>query len=290
MAYIEKKVIKGKTYYYLTETKRVAGGFKKTRRYLGASVPKDLEHLPARHPRIAKKLTSKEAEIVNRIRKNYLASHHIDKSLWRTERERFVDFIYNTNAIEGNTLTREETDEVLKSGKIPERKGRDAREAENMKECIDFLFDYKGDISEDMVLRLHTLQHKGTMDDAGRYRNVDVKVGSYLCPGWQGLPALMARFLKWYDGAKEALHPFEFASLVHLKLVRMHPFRDGNGRIARLLMNFVLLRHGYPLLNIFNDEKLLYYMVLQKYDFNRKERGFVRYLFEVFVGQYRECV
>lgn len=290
MAYIEKKVIKGKTYFYLTETKRLAGGFKKTRKYLGTAIPKDLEHLPARQPRIAKKLTVKEAGLIETIKKNHASRHPAGKSLWRTERDVFVDFIYNTNAIEGNTLTREETDEVLKSGKIPKRKERDAREAENMKECIDFLFDYKGDISEEMVLKLHALQHKETMGDAGRYRNVDVKVGSYLCPGWQDIPVLMKRFLGWYDTAKGILHPFELASLVHLKIVKIHPFRDGNGRIARLLMNLILLRHGYPLLNIFNDEKLLYYMVLQKYDYDQKERGFVRYLFEVFVGQYRNYV
>lgn len=288
MAYIEKKVINGKTYYYLTETRRQAGGFKKTRKYIGPVLPKNLANLPARVPRIAKKLLPKEAELIDRIMKNHVARHPINKSLWRTERDRFVDFIYNTNAIEGNTLTREETYQVLKGGRIPERKERDAREAENMKECINFLFDCKGDVSEEMILSLHALQHKGTMEGAGGFRKVDVRVGTYLCPKWQDVPVLMKRFLKWYDTAKNILHPFELASLVHLKIVKIHPFRDGNGRIARLLMNFILLRRGYPLLNIFNDEKLLYYMVLRKYDSDHKERGFMRYLFEVFIGQYRE--
>ena len=75
-----------------------------------------------------------------------------------------------------------------------------------------------------------------------------------------------------------------------IKFARIHPFRDGNGRISRLLMNFILLKNGLPLLNIFNDEKMLYYLVLQKYDFDKKERGFIRYLFGVYAAQYNEYI
>jgi len=287
MAYIEKKTIKGKIYYYLTETKRVKGKFKKTRKYLGAKIPKDLEHLEKKPRRMARKLTKKEAAAVELIRKHYLKKYKLDKSLWKTERERIVGFIYNTNAIEGNTLTLEETDEILKGKKIS-KKERDVKEVKNMKKCIDFLFDYKGDIDEKMILKLHEIEQKGIMPDAGKYRNVNVRVGKYVCPEWMKIPGLMAEFMEWYKVARKKLHPFELASLVHLKFVKIHPFRDGNGRMARLLMNFVLLKADYPLLNIFNDEKTLYYLVLQKYDFDRKERSFVRYLFEVFVTQYKK--
>ncbi|NYZ77543.1 Fic family protein [Candidatus Micrarchaeota archaeon] len=287
MAYIEKKTIKGKIYYYLTETKRVKGKFKKTRKYLGTEIPKDLEHLGKKPKRVARRLTKKEAAAVDQIAKHYLKKYKLDKGLWETERDRIVGFIYNTNAIEGNTLTLEETDEVLKGKKISKRE-RDAREVENMKECIDSLFEYDGDITEAMILELHYTEQKGIMPDAGKYRNVNVRVGKYVCPEWMKVPFLMAEFVEWYSSARKLLHPFELASLVHLKFVKIHPFRDGNGRMARLLMNFVLLKAGYPLLNIFNDEKTLYYLVLQKYEFDRKERPFVRYLFEVFIAQYED--
>ena len=291
MAYIEKKTIKGREYYYLTEAKRVGKKFKKTRKYLGTEIPKDLAHLKKRTRKIAKKLTKKEAELINRIKNNYTAKYRINKTLWKTERYRFVDFIYNTNAIEGNTLTRDETDDVLRGkGKIPKRKERDAKEAENMKECIDFLFDYPGDIDESMILRLHAIQHKDTFHEAGQFRKVNVRVGNYICPDWKEVPALISKFLAWYADAKRTLHPFELAALVHLKFVRIHPFRDGNGRVSRLLMNFILLKNNYPLLNIFNDEKMLYYLMLQKYDFDRKERPYLRYLFEVFLKQYSEYI
>ncbi|MDO8554614.1 MAG: Fic family protein [Candidatus Micrarchaeota archaeon] len=289
MAYIEKKIVNGKIYYYLTETKRVDGKFKKTRKYLGTTIPKDLEILKKKTKRIAKKLTEEEIRIIGRIKKNYLKKYRLDKTLWKTERERIVSFIYNTNAIEGNTLTLEETDSILAGKEIlhKERK-RDIKEVQNMEKCIDFLFDYKGEINEEMILKLHYIEQKEIMHDAGKYRNVNVRVGNYLCPQWQELPQLMKEFIEWYNIAKKQLRSFELAALVHLKFVRIHPFRDGNGRMSRLLMNFVLLKGNCPLLNIFNDEKMLYYLVLQKFDFDRKERAFIRYLFEVFVKQYKE--
>jgi len=286
VAYIERKKISGKTYYYLTTTKRVGGKFKKTRKYIGT---RPHAKTFAQAKKIAAKMAKNEILAIETIRKNYAARHPLDKSLWKEEKERLVSFVYNTNAIEGNTLTVEETEKVLAGDKeIPKRKEKDAREVLNMKKCVDFLFDFKGEISQGMVLKLHLIEQEGIMQDAGKYRNVDVRVGKYICPAWQDVPKLMEEFVSWYLAAKGKLHPFELSCLAHLKFVRVHPFRDGNGRMARLLANFILLKNGYPLLNIFNDEKMLYYLMLQKYDSERKERPFVRYLVEVFVGQYME--
>lgn len=286
MAYIEKKKISGKTYYYLTTTERKGGRFKKTRKYLGTKP--DAKYLK-QPKKIIPKLTRNEILAIETIRKHYSAKHPLDKSLWDEEKERLVSFVYNTNAIEGNSLTLEETIKVLAGDKeIPKKKGRDAREVTNMKKCVDFLFDYNGEISDDMILRLHKIEQEGIMQDAGKYRNVNVRVGRYICPDWKEVPKLMEEFVKWYHDAKSNLHPFELSCLAHLKFVRVHPFRDGNGRMARLLANFILLKNGIPLLNIFNDEKMLYYFMLQKYDAQRKERPFVRYLVEVFANQYKE--
>lgn len=297
MAYIEKKKINGNFYYYRTTTERVNGKFKKTRKYIGTKKPEPNAETKLKSKAKSKirsvraHMTKKEISVINRIRESYSKTHKFNKSLWETEKMRFVSFVYNTNAIEGNTLTLEETAEILE-GQLMEHKKeeRDVKEVENMKECIDFLFDYNGEFTEDFILKLHYIEQKGIMSDAGKYRNVDVRVGNYLCPHHSEIQKLMSEFIYWYSEAKSKLHPFELASLVHLKSVRIHPFRDGNGRMARLLMNFVLLKANCPLLNIFNDKKTLYYLVLQKYDFDRKERSFVRYLVEVFVGQYKEYV
>ncbi len=286
MAYVEKKTISGKTYYYLTESKRVGKNkWKKSRRYLGTTPdavggkagPKS-------------QLRRQEVRAIELIKAGYSRKFKIGQALWKVERERIVSFIFNTNAIEGNTLTYEETDSVLR-GKTPHTaRKKDVREAKNMKECIEFIFDYKGEIDEAMVLKLHKIEMEGVLPDAGRYRSVNVRVGNYLPPVFGEVPEKMAKFFRWYARAKETLHPFELAGLVHLKFVKIHPFRDGNGRISRLLMNFVLLKSGYPLLNIFDSEKMLYYLTLKKVDYTRKDKSFITYLFQVYASQYKEFI
>lgn len=286
MAYIEKKVIKGKTYYYLTETKRVGKKWKKTRKYLGTTPT-------ARKTGVIRRKTKphlgrQQANVIEMVKSGYSKKFHINSSLWKTERERLVSFVFNTNAIEGNTLTYDETDSVLK-GHIPVKaKKRDIREAQNMKKCIDFLFGYEGDITEEMVLKLHSIEMGGVLPGAGQYRTHNVRVGDYLPPAHQDVLAKMKEFFEWYDSAKDVLHPFELAALVHLRFARIHPFADGNGRMSRLLTNFILMRNGYPILNVFDAEKILYYLVLRKVDYTKKEKPFVDYLFEVFVNQYKK--
>jgi Fic family protein len=285
MGYIEKKVINGKAYYYLTENKYVAGKWKKTRKYLGLATPEGFEK--PRRERPKQILNNKENKLIELIKKNYSKTHHLDSRLWKEERERFVSFIFNTNAIEGNPITYEDTDTILRGGKVKAKK-KDVREIKNMKKCIDFLFSYSGAIDESLVLKLHKIQMEGVLSGAGQYRSVDVRVGNYICPPNAKVPSLMRKFFLWFMESEKNVHPFELAVLTHLKFVRIHPFRDGNGRMARLLMNLVLLKRGYPLLNIFNDEKLLYYLVLRKVDATKRPKSFVEYLFRTYVRQYEE--
>jgi Fic family protein len=283
-SYIEKKIIRGRAYYYLTENRYKDGKWKKTRKYLGIATPAGFKKPRRKNPKPI--LNDKEKKTIETIRKNYSRIHHIDSRLWKEERERFTSFIFNTNAIEGNPITLEDTDTVLHGGHIKARK-KDVREIRNMKRCIDFLFSHSGKIDESLVLKLHKMQMEGVMP-AGQYREVDVSVGRYICPSWREVPKLMQRFFVWFNESEKTMPAFEFACMVHLKFVRIHPFRDGNGRMARLMMNLVLLKKGYPLLNIFNDEKLLYYLVLRKVDMTRRPKSFVEYLFSTYIRQYEE--
>ena len=283
--YIEKKIIHGKTYYYLTETKRVGGKWKKIRKYLGIHTPAGFEKPRKIHPKQI--LTEKELGIIEKIKSDYAKKHKISPTLWKEERQRLVSFIFNTNAIEGNPLTYEETDSILAGEKVRARP-KDIKEVKNMKKCVDFIFQYKDIINEVLILKLHKIEMNEIMPDAGNYRKVDVRVGQYLCPRHEEIPKLMGQFFEWYETASKRMYAFELSALVHLKFVRIHPFRDGNGRIARLLMNLVLLQKGYPLLNIFNSEKMLYYLVLRKVDATKRSKPFVKYLYEIYVAQYKE--
>jgi Fic family protein len=285
MAYLEKKMIKGRSYYYLTENRNVDGKWKKVRRYLGIATATGFEKPRRNEPKPI--LKAKETELVELIRKNYSKVHRLDSSLWSEERGRFVSFIFNTNAIEGNPTSYEDTDTVLRGGKVKAR-AKDVCEIKNMKKCIDFIFSHSGPVDERLVLELHRIQMEGVLGGAGRYRSVDVRVGRYVCPPHDRIRILMGRFFAWFNESEGNMHPFELACLVHLKFVRIHPFRDGNGRMARLLMNLVLLKNGYPLLNVFNDEKLLYYLVLRKVDATKRPRSFVEYLLSAYVRQYED--
>lgn len=287
MAYIEKKTINGSTYYYLTKSKRVGKGkWKKVRKYLGTTPRENA----IKKRKIREILNKQQRRILELIKSGYSSKYEIDKSLWKIDREQIVSFIFNTNAIEGNTLTYEETDSILKGNTPPKARKKDVKKVKNMKKCIDFIFDYSGEINTKMVLKLHLIEMGGVLSDAGHYRNVNVRVGNYLPPVFQEVQQKMDGFFEWYNNAKDNLHPFELAALVHLKFVKIHPFRDGNGRISRLLMNFVLMKRGYPLLNIFDSEKMLYYLVLKKVDFTKNDKPFIDYLFQVYASQYKEVM
>ena len=294
MSYIEKKKIKGKEYFYLSKNIRVSKNkWKKIRKYIGTDLSnlketeKELEFIKP----IKRLLTLRQLKIIEVIKKEFLKKHKINKSLWKTEKEQIISFIYNTNAIEGNSLSYEETKGVLE-GKKPKvkHKKKDVNEVKNMKKCINFLFDYKGDFNHSLMLKLHSIQMKRVHNEAGKTRIHQNIVGNYLPPKPEDVPNELEAFFSWFSQAEKILHPFELASLVHLKFVKIHPFMDGNGRLSRLLMNHILFKSDYPLLNIFNSEKMFYYLVLKEVDFKKQDKPFVKYLYGVYINQYKNSL
>lgn len=291
MSYIERKKIKGKDYFYLSKNIRVSGDkWKKIRKYVGTS----LENIAVVEKELAlavpikRLMTLRQMQFVDLVKTAFLEIHKVNKGLWKIEKSQLISFIYNTNAIEGNSLSYEDTGAILE-GKTPKVafKKRDVDEVKNMKKCIDFLFEHNGPFNEEFMLKLHSMQMAGVHPEAGRIRTRQNIVGNYLPPKPEEVKLELAQFFNWYRQAEYLLHPFELAALVHLKLVRIHPFMDGNGRISRLLMNYVLLKKEYPLLNIFNSEKMFYYLTLKEVDAKQKEKPFVTYLYHVYLNQYK---
>lgn len=294
MAYIEKKKINGKEYFYLSKNIRVSKSkWKKLSKYVG----KDLsglglaeKELELAQP-VKRLLTSRQMKVLELLKENYSKSRKNGRDFWKAEKEQIVSFVYNTNAIEGCPVSYEDTKGILE-GKKPKAKyaKRGIREVENMKACIDFLFGYEGAFDLDLLLKLHAMEMKGVHPEAGKIRARQNIVGNYLPPRPEVVAGELERFFSWFKQAEGLLHPFELSALVHLKIVRIHPFMDGNGRISRLLMNFLLLKNGYPLLNIYNSEKMLYYLVLREVDAKKKEKPFVKYLYQVYINQYKETI
>ncbi len=165
-----------------------------------------------------------------------------------------IRFTYDTPRIEGSKLTLRETADLLERGTTPRAKPlEDVKEAEAHKELFYEILAYKKDLSLSTILYWHKKLFQATKPDiAGRLRRHQVAIsGSKFVPPFPAeVYPLLMEFFRWYAKNKNRLHPVELAAFVHLKFVTTHPFADGNGRISRLLMNFILNRHGYPMLNV----------------------------------------
>lgn len=183
-----------------------------------------------------------------------------------------VEWTYHSNAIEGSTLTLAETRLVLLDGLTVAGKSlREHLEAINHKHAIDFveaLAAKAEPITEHSIRQTHALILR-TIDDenAGAYRKGQVYItgSTYVPPVAIGVPPLMQELMAWINSAEAVeLHPVERAALAHFRLVHIHPFIDGNGRTARLLMNLILIREGYPPAVIRRERRPEYYDALDR--------------------------
>jgi Fic family protein len=183
-----------------------------------------------------------------------------------------VELTYNSNAIEGNTLTITETKVILEEG-LTIGRGKSLREhleVINHKEAIDYIEDIVSKnikISEKVIRDLHYIILKSIDNkNAGVYRKTNVLIsGSEHRPVEHFLVhERMNELIDWYKENKDKLHPISFAAEFHFRYVYIHPFIDGNGRTARLLMNLILMSSGYPITVIKTENRDIYMEALEK--------------------------
>lgn len=182
-----------------------------------------------------------------------------------------VELTYTSNAIEGNTLTRRETALVLEKGLTVGGKSlREHLEVVNHADAIDWIRERvrqkPAKLGEREILEIHSMILKGNDDtNAGRYRNIAVRISgsTVVLPNPAKVPVLMAEFAAWLAKSVH-LHPVALAAEAHYRLVTIHPFIDGNGRTARLLMNLLLMMAGYPPAIIQKRERLAYLTAPEK--------------------------
>lgn len=188
--------------------------------------------------------------------------------LKRIRDEFLVEYTYNSNAIEGSTLTLQETSLVLEGVTIDKKPLKDHLEAVGHKDAflyVQQLVKDKIPFSEAVIKQIHTLVLMDRPDDRGIYRRIPVRIiGAYHTPPEPMLvPELMEKLV--HDFAKEKLHPIESAALFHLQFEGIHPFVDGNGRTGRLIMNLFLMQNGYPPINIKFTDRKRYYEAFDSY-------------------------
>lgn len=188
-----------------------------------------------------------------------------------------VELTFTSNAIEGNTLTRAETALVLEKGITVKGKGLNEHlEAKNHAEALDYVKTLvskkRQDLTENDILEIHRLiLSKIEADNAGRYRTQHARLtqSDVVLPNPVKIPELMQEFITWLIGDNFD-HIVKIAADAHYKLVSIHPFSDGNGRTARLLMNLLLMQTGFPPAIIGKEERLEYINSLEK---AQKEKG-----------------
>ncbi|MGD0496482.1 MAG: Fic family protein [Candidatus Bathyarchaeia archaeon] len=192
------------------------------------------------------------------------------KKLWEQMQ---IEFAYNSNAIEGNTLSLRETQLVIQEGITVRGKSlREHLEARNHPDAIDYvekLARKKTSIRQDDVLRVHELLLRGIDDqNAGKYRSGQVRVAgaTFMPPSAEEIQSMMSELLKTLSQNPDELRPIELAAFFHHRFVYIHPFLDGNGRTARLLMNVVLLRTGYPFTVLLKVDRPKYLRALSEAD------------------------
>jgi len=183
-----------------------------------------------------------------------------------------IEYTYDTNAIEGNTLTLDETSIVIKEGvTIAQKPLKDHLEAIGHRDAylyMEELVKSKTPISERTVKEIHALVLMDSPGERGVYRSLPVRVGSFHPCQPYLVPARMEQLVADYCGGMQSLHAIERAALFHLRFETIHPFVDGNGRTGRLLLNFDLMQEGYPPINIKFSDRERYYECFKHYHEN----------------------
>jgi len=201
-----------------------------------------------------------------------------------------LEYTFESNRIEGNTMTLRETDLVINEGlTISGKSMREHLEAINHQEAIAYikqLMERNTLLNEREVLCIHNLILRGiNPEDAGKYRKVQVMIkgSSHLPPQPFMVAKEMEDFFIWYEINKKRLHPVILAAELHERLVTIHPFIDGNGRSSRLVMNLILLQHGYVIANIKGDydNRMQYYNALEVAQTKNNKDDFLMFIAQI---------
>lgn len=326
MVYIYRKVRGDKTYYYLRISKKI--GLKKVEKdlaYLGNSI----EGARKKFPLIAKQkqeirksykkihLLIENEYYLNKVKKlklkrdDYLQDkqtdieacklHYskefkkLDSGTQKDILENFsIEFAYNTTSLEGNTITLNEAKKFFEEGRTPaNRELREIYDLKNTKEVLLWLVDENKAITHKLIEEIHAKLMKD-IDSRIGYRTKDVRVFKSHFDASPGIYVKtdMEILLKWYNENKSELHPFALACMFHHKFEKIHPFFDGNGRTGRMLMNYILIRAGYPPSVIYKKNRIDYLDALgsaDKIDISKtdlKYRKLIGYIADESISSY----
>lgn len=299
------------------------GAFRSSQNWIGGSSLKDATFIPPHHENVPELMSDLEQFLKKLKLENHEASLY---GLWmflnrltakkdqldflrplpsdlvqNLERWFLIELTYTSNAIEGNTLTRKETAVVVEKGLTVSGKSlvehlEATNHAKALQKVLALAESKTQDLTEHDILDIHSTILKGIDDsNAGHYRSIPVRISgsTVILPNPRKVPDLVAGFIKDISQSKE--HPVQIAADAHYQLVTVHPFVDGNGRTARLLMNLILLQHGYPPALIRKRDRLRYINALGKAQLGGSKDDYYKIIvtaidrsFEIYLGALNE--
>ncbi len=310
MAFVSEKTIKGRKRYYLERSIRLPNGkVKKFSIYLKDHSPKKRYKDAAHYNELLNAKISKV--LVEFAARNYRKSNIFDEDLIRRLEEikigykslikkitkkqmqdiidRFtVNFTYESNAIEGNSLTLKDVAIVLHEKRI--LKGKDLREVYetlNTREAMEMVFGNKLRINETDIIKLHKILTKNTGVAPGfkKFPNFILGRNVRTTPP-EDVQKAIKDLIQWYH-KKNEMQPLQKASIFHGRFERIHPFEDGNGRVGRLLINIMLINNGYPPLIIRKTHRISYFGCLEAFDKGHEDK-LNRFLVEKYKKTYEK--
>lgn len=288
MVKIITRKIKKQNYYYLSHSYRVGNSVRHVEKYLGTFLP--------------------EIEALGLIKEDF--NYEVFEKLWKPQIEETkaeyvklvnslpqpiqvkdlrsfgVRFTHNTNKIEGSQLTLKDTALIIEDNISPKDKSiTDIVEAKSHMSVYEELIASEREIDWDLILDWHEKIFKVTKPNiAGLIRQYPIQISrSKYVPPMAGVEDLLDELIKWYRENKGRLHPVYLACIVHFRFVSIHPFGDGNGRMCRILMNYILFKNKYPMFDISYEMRHSYYNALERANLKEDEMVFINWLFTRYV-------
>lgn len=289
--HIEKRKFGNIIKYYLSHSYREGSKVHKFRNYLGKDLNKQKlnerkkiaekiileeihKHNIIKGP-INLELSKEEIENIKRLQKDItIKISHLSEQDWKIFSEMFT---YNTNAIEGSKLNQKEVNDLLEMDKWPDRSKEDIAEAYGVDEAIRFIRGTKEHISIELIKKIHKIVFKNSKPFAGKLRKKGEEVvvmddkGNIVHEGasQSRINHLLNELIRWYNKNKTKYPALILCAVIHNQFENIHPFKDGNGRVGRILLNNILIKHKLPPININFKNRVEYYNTLRAYELNK---------------------
>lgn len=294
---LEIRTVGKRRKYYLGHSYRLGDKVIKVRVFLGTNIPahKLNEKIKFARVKLNEKLTS--LKVIEDPYKTVLSPLELEKlktleprgeikiaHLSEKDWVKFTEaFAYDTNAIEGSTVLKKEVKNILDGNRWPERSKEEISETIGVAEAVAYIRKTKEHISLELIRELHRIVFKNSEAFAGRFRGRGVEVAVVDAVGnviHAGSPSsqvayLLKKLVKWYNENKNRYPPIVLAAVVHNQFEMIHPFQDGNGRIGRLLLINILIKHKLPPINIELKNRKQYYATLKAYEENNDIRPII---------------